>query len=344
MRAHLESSVIVPWDAASVDPGMQLIDRASEVTRLIRDLVRCSAFTLTAWDPLSQSHRHQSLASDGYSNAVLDHVNDDFVRNNPAFAIAHRDDPRSLRWRDCEHDWDLCFPDTLTAREHLIPSGFHEGSTMCLRLPDGRYVGAFHMSWASSAAATDERREITERFRSILAELCDRLRTPRLIAEGVAPSCFALVISSSGAAFDLLARTPGPHLGESGALRRLLLESLRPWTPRRFVWSDGAGHCHRVSIIPCQRNMVLATEEQIPWPYDLSLREIQVLHLVATGASNPQIGARLFVSPRTVSTHIEHILAKMRCVSRAQLAAKAMSEGLLLAETPCKRAHSRDVW
>ncbi|WP_439406670.1 response regulator transcription factor [Bradyrhizobium sp. DASA03076] len=340
----MDSSVIVPWDAASVDPRAQLIDRTAEVTRLIRDLVKCSAFTLSAWDPLSQTHLHQTLASDGYHDKLLQHINDDFVKDNPAFAIAHRDDPRSLRWRDCEQDWDLWFPDTLTAREYLIPSGFHEGSTMCLRLPDGRYVGAFHMNWTASSAATDERREITQRFRPILAELCDRLRTPRLIAEGVAPTAFALVISSSGAAFNLLARAPGPHLGDGGELRQLLLKLLRSWTPRRFLWSDEAGQCHRVSIIPCQRNMVLVTEEKIPWPYDLSLREIQVLQLVATGASNPQIAEQLFISPRTVSTHIEHILAKMECVSRAQLAARAMSEGLLLAQAPAKHARSRDLW
>ncbi|QIG94499.1 MULTISPECIES: LuxR C-terminal-related transcriptional regulator [unclassified Bradyrhizobium] len=41
--------------------------------------------------------------------------------------------------------------------------------------------------------------------------------------------------------------------------------------------------------------MVVVTEEQISWPYDLSLREIQVLHLVATGASNPQIAQQMFV-------------------------------------------------
>jgi DNA-binding NarL/FixJ family response regulator len=85
----------------------------------------------------------------------------------------------------------------------------------------------------------------------------------------------------------------------------------------------------------------LVTEEPAPWPHDLSLREIQVLHLVAGGASNPQIAEKLFVSPRTVSTHIEHILAKMVCSSRAQLAGMAMSEGLLLAETPSRRAIGR---
>lgn len=343
MRGDFAGSVIVPWGMGSADASAQLIDRASEMTRLIRDLVRCTALNLSAWDPLSQTHRHKTLASLGYSDEVLTHVNDEFVRHNPAFAIAHRDDPRSLRWRDYERDWNLWFPETLTARDFLIPSGFHEGSTMCLRLPDGRYVGALHMNWASSAAATDERREITERFRPILAELCDQLRTPRLLAEGLSPNTFAVVISSSGAAFDLLARTAGPHLGEAGALRRLLLATLGPHTPQRFVWCDEAGRCHRVALIPCPRNVVLVTEEPIPWPYDLSLREIEVLHLVATGASNPQVAAQLFVSPRTVSTHIEHILSKMNCFSRAQLAARAMAEGLLLAEFPSRRARARTI-
>jgi DNA-binding NarL/FixJ family response regulator len=93
--------------------------------------------------------------------------------------------------------------------------------------------------------------------------------------------------------------------------------------------------------VPCRGDLFLVTEELAPWPHDLSLREIQVLHLVAGGASNPQIAEKLFVSPRTVSTHIEHILAKMACFSRAQLAGMAMSEGLLLAEAPSRRAIGR---
>jgi DNA-binding CsgD family transcriptional regulator len=338
VEAAILSSAIIPWREASGDPGSQLVDKASALTRLLRDLVRCDAIILAAWDPTSTSHRHQTLASDGYTDRVQSHINDEYVKSNRAFAVAHRDDPRSLRWRDYERDWDFWFPDTVTAQEYLIPAGYNEGSTMCLRLPDGRYVGAFHMSWASSVAATDERREITERFRPILAEVCDLLRTPRLLADALAPTAFALVMSSTGAAFQLPNRAPGPHLGEGGALRRLLLGKLGPWAPRRLVWPDETGQCHQVTIIPCRSNLFLVTEESAPWPHDLSLREIQVLHLVAGGASNPKIAQQLFVSPRTVSTHIEHILAKTGCASRAQLAAMAMSEGLLLGETPSRRA------
>jgi DNA-binding CsgD family transcriptional regulator len=338
-----EASAIVPWAEASADPACRLIDEASAITRLLRDLVPCSAFHLSAWDPMSLSHRHQTLASDGYSDATLFHVNDEFVRSNPAFAVAHRDDPRSLRWRDYKRDWDFWFPETRTAQEFLIPAGFKEGSTMCLRLPDGRYTGAVHLSWSSAAAATDERREITERFRPMLATVCDQLRTPRLLADAIAPNAFALVLSPTGLAYDLPTRAPGPYLGEGGALRGFLLEKLGPRMPRRFVWSDEAGFCHKVAIIPCRGKIMLVTEELVPWPYDLSFREIQVLHLVADGASNPQIAQQLFVSPRTISAHMEHILAKMGCSSRTKLAAMAISEGLLLAETPSRRAIGRKL-
>jgi len=292
---------------------------------------------------MSNSHRHLTLASDGYTDATLSHINDEFVRTNRAFALAHRDDPRSLRWRDYLRDWNFAFSETRTARDFLIPSGFSEGSTMCLRLPDGRYTGAVHVSWSSAASATDERREIIERFRPILAGVCDQLRTPQLLADAISPQAFALIVSSSGLAFNLPTRSPGPHLGEGGALRRLLLDSFGPQLPKRFIWPDEAGLCHQITITPCRNKAVLVTEELAPWPYNLSLREVQVLHLVATGASNPLIAKQLFVSTRTISTHIEHILAKMGCASRARLAAMAVSEGLLLVETPSRNSIGRKV-
>ena len=42
--------------------------------------------------------------------------------------------------------------------------------------------------------------------------------------------------------------------------------------------------------------------------------------LVAEGLSNPQIGQRLFISRRTVQTHLGHVFAKLDISARAQLA------------------------
>ncbi len=55
----------------------------------------------------------------------------------------------------------------------------------------------------------------------------------------------------------------------------------------------------------------------------LTETELKVAGLVASGLSNPQIGERLFVSRRTVQTHVSHILAKLQLSSRVEVAAEA---------------------
>ncbi|MRX37396.1 hypothetical protein GJR93_30750 [Aminobacter sp. MDW-2] len=103
------------------------------------------------------------------------------------------------------------------------------------------------------------------------------------------------------------------------------------------MWPDEAGCCHAVQMTPCRGSVILVTEESIAWPYNLSLREVQVLTLIARGCSNPEIAQLLFVSARTASTHVEHILAKMDCSSRAKLAAMAVAEGLLVCDVKRRR-------
>ena len=53
----------------------------------------------------------------------------------------------------------------------------------------------------------------------------------------------------------------------------------------------------------------------------LSRRELQVAELVARGMSNKDIAAKLVISRRTVEVHVQHILAKLGCTSRARIAA-----------------------
>lgn len=53
----------------------------------------------------------------------------------------------------------------------------------------------------------------------------------------------------------------------------------------------------------------------------LTPRELQVLALVAEGLTNPQIGRRLFISPKTASVHVSAILAKIGAANRTEAAA-----------------------
>jgi DNA-binding CsgD family transcriptional regulator len=55
----------------------------------------------------------------------------------------------------------------------------------------------------------------------------------------------------------------------------------------------------------------------------LTESERRVAALVAEGRTNPEIAEQLFISRRTVETHVSHILRKLELTSRVQLAAEA---------------------
>jgi DNA-binding NarL/FixJ family response regulator len=57
-------------------------------------------------------------------------------------------------------------------------------------------------------------------------------------------------------------------------------------------------------------------------------RELDVLRLVADGRSDREIGESLFISHRTVATHVASILAKLDLPSRTAAAAYAIRHGL----------------
>jgi DNA-binding NarL/FixJ family response regulator len=64
-------------------------------------------------------------------------------------------------------------------------------------------------------------------------------------------------------------------------------------------------------------------------PYRLTSREVEVLRLVADGLSDREIGARLFISHRTVERHVSNLLSKLGAARRSELVATALREGLL---------------
>jgi two-component system, NarL family, nitrate/nitrite response regulator NarL len=61
----------------------------------------------------------------------------------------------------------------------------------------------------------------------------------------------------------------------------------------------------------------------------LSPREREILALLAEGRSQSEIAASLVISPKTVATHIQHLLGKLGAHSRAQAVALAFQLGLV---------------
>jgi DNA-binding NarL/FixJ family response regulator len=61
----------------------------------------------------------------------------------------------------------------------------------------------------------------------------------------------------------------------------------------------------------------------------LTERELRVLRLVASGASNPEIAETLSISVNTVKSHLKNILEKLQLENRTQAATYALQHGLV---------------
>ena len=92
------------------------------------------------------------------------------------------------------------------------------------------------------------------------------------------------------------------------------------------IRAAAAGQCHLDPAVA----KILADSLRAPRPAadTLTVRELDVLAQIASGATNRQIGRRLGVSERTARTHVSSILAKLGLTSRTQAALWALQHGL----------------
>jgi DNA-binding NarL/FixJ family response regulator len=96
---------------------------------------------------------------------------------------------------------------------------------------------------------------------------------------------------------------------------------------------EGLGARARLSLDRDPAEEAPTEREQEPErPFGLTERELQVLELLATGATNREIGERLFMAEKTASVHVSRILTKLDVRSRTEAAAVAHRQGLFAAE------------
>ena len=69
---------------------------------------------------------------------------------------------------------------------------------------------------------------------------------------------------------------------------------------------------------------------QREYPAGLTLREVEVLRLLARGLANKEIAAQLFISLKTVGNHVEHIYRKIGASNRAMAGLFAQRHGLMV--------------
>ena len=65
------------------------------------------------------------------------------------------------------------------------------------------------------------------------------------------------------------------------------------------------------------------------WIEQLTVREAEILDLLAIGLEPADVAERLDIGTSTVSTHLEHIMGKLGAHSRAQMIALAYQQGIV---------------
>jgi predicted ATPase/class 3 adenylate cyclase/DNA-binding CsgD family transcriptional regulator len=88
------------------------------------------------------------------------------------------------------------------------------------------------------------------------------------------------------------------------------------------AWSEGAALSTEEAVAYAQRGRGQRKRPTSGWA-SLTPTERDVVRLVSEGLSNNDIATRLFVSPRTVQTHLTHVYTKLSLTSRVQLVQEA---------------------
>ncbi len=147
---------------------------------------------------------------------------------------------------------------------------------------------------------------------------------PGVSALPAAPALVALVDSTRRA--DILRAL------QSGARAILWRES----HPREVTAALQAAHDGLIVFSPeilevlLPASAELAGSDDLPPGEPLTAREIDVLSLLAEGAGNREIAARLHISEHTVKFHVSSILAKLGAATRTEAVTRGYKEGLIL--------------
>jgi DNA-binding CsgD family transcriptional regulator len=87
------------------------------------------------------------------------------------------------------------------------------------------------------------------------------------------------------------------------------------------AWAEGSALALEEATDYARRGRGARKRPKSGWS-SLTPAELKVADLVAEGLTNREIGARLFISDKTVRSHLTHVFAKLGVATRAQLASE----------------------
>jgi DNA-binding CsgD family transcriptional regulator len=300
----LDYLAAIQVQAGEFAPAARLIEDAAAISEMMgRDRLGFGALVLTAWRG-SEADAADVLAA---------HRRDALARNDGRHA-AHAEYAAAVlfnglgRYRDA---LDAVRP--ALEREELLSSWV---------LPE-LVEAAARNGDAELARASAE--QLTQRTRVAGTELARGIesRSRALVAKGpAAEALYRDAIARLGGRRDSAHRARAQLLyGEWLRRERRRLDARQQLRAAHGLFSAmGAGafaaRAHRELVATGER----ARKRSVETDRDLTPQEAEIARLARDGASNPQIGGKLFISARTVEYHLHKVFTKLAIGSRVQLA------------------------
>jgi DNA-binding CsgD family transcriptional regulator len=310
-------------------------DRMIEILDQLAALIPIEGSMVSVVDPVT--HRRTTVTTSGYSTSTEAYLNSQAFHHEmiEPFSLPRRGAP--VRLRDLPVD-----PMSLRCvAEHWQPAGLLEGALSALVTSDSRYVGFVDVSTGDHAHPSDEAVAILAHLLPILANVVDPLQSAKRLVSSLTGDCLAVALGGDG---EVIALRGGL---EPGMLepRGDLLPSVTRWLGNRvstaFLWPTPDDGWYACRAFRCRDYVVVLAPRALTHDHGLTQRELEILTLLVDGSSNEEIAARLWISPRTVRAHVEHVLAKLDVPTRAAAASRAMEDGLLLSPEVIAYVRSR---
>jgi DNA-binding CsgD family transcriptional regulator len=215
---------------------------------------------------------------------------------------------------------------------------FRRADEMAAAMPGGAPVdGSCYLVWALAAAGRAGEARVMLQRAETLPDLARWYPRPVLVTAGRA------LLDGDAAGVDAaIAAAPGPMPFSVATMR--IISALVLGGEARVRWLREAVDIYEASgatvyrerarrllrdaggPVPRRRNAAAAVPAELA-SSGVTAREAEVLRLLGEGLSNADIAARLYLSVRTVETHVSSLLAKLQARSRGQLTAISSALG-----------------
>lgn len=302
----------------------------AEIVDEIRSVIPYEAMHVTVFDPFDDAHR--TLANNGYSDRIVRYVEGDYSVRDRAMADIIRT-RRPTRMRDTDFD----YRESYSFLEYWGPEGYGDGMTTPLFAPDGRYVGLANISTATEDVLTDDVRDFMALLSGVVGAMIDPLAdVPAWLADDASPARL-LIREDDAIVEDPLGGDGGDHL--VGCSREMVIDVARQFrasalSMRQGLVADTAGRLVRIQLTRNRSARLSSAPIVLVAMRDagdigLTPRETEVLRHIVDGTSNREIANALGIAPRTVATHVEHLLHKLGIDTRTAATARAIEHGLV---------------